>query len=44
LAPGSFTYHLDDLEERLNVLNQRILAAIKAQYGPDSSEYELVGA
>src|SRR5215471_11546004 len=37
------TNHLDDLEERLSDLNQRVLAAIKAQYGPDSSEYELVG-
>ena len=37
------TNHLDSLEERLKVGNQRVLAAIKAQYGPDSSEYELVG-
>ena len=24
-------------------MNQRILAAVKAQFGPDSSEFELVG-
>jgi len=37
------TNQLDDLEQGLNDLNQRVLAAIKAQYGPDSSEFELVG-
>lgn len=41
---------LDDKQNRLNAResgladwNQRILAAVKAQYGPDSSEFELVG-
>ncbi len=41
---------LDDKQNRLNTResgladwNQRILAAVKAQYGPDSSEFELVG-
>ncbi len=41
---------LDDKQNRLNTheqalsdWNQRILAAVKAQYGPDSSEFELVG-
>jgi len=37
------TNHLDSLEQRLSDLNQRVLAAIRAQYGPDSSELELVG-
>jgi len=34
-----FDAHEQDLAE----LNQRILAAVKAAYGPDSSEYERVG-
>ena len=37
------TNQLDDHEERLNELNVRILAAVKAQYGPDSSEFEHLG-
>ena len=37
------TNGLDDHEERLNELNVRILAAVKAQYGPDSSEFEQMG-
>ena len=37
------TNQLDDHEQRLHDLNQRIQAGIKAQYGPDSSEFELVG-
>ena len=37
------TNQLDDHEERLNELNVRILAAVKAQYGPDSSEFEQLG-
>jgi len=37
------TNQLDDHEQRLHDLNQRIQAAVKAQYGPDSSEFELVG-
>src|SRR5262249_36273158 len=38
------TNQLDDQEEQLNQLNQRILAAVRAQYGPDSSELEQLGA
>jgi hypothetical protein len=34
---------LDAREQALADLNQRILAAVKAQFGPDSNEYELVG-
>lgn len=41
---------LDDLqngleadENNLRELNKRILSAVEAQYGPDSSEYELAG-
>jgi hypothetical protein len=34
---------LDQHEQDLADLNQRILAAAKAQYGPDSNEYEQVG-
>jgi len=34
---------LDDRKQRLYDLNQRIQAAVKASYGPDSSEFELVG-
>ena len=34
---------LDARQDRLNDLNQRIQAAVKAQFGSDSSEYELVG-
>jgi hypothetical protein len=34
---------LDARENGLKDLNLRILAAVKAQFGPDSSEFELVG-
>jgi hypothetical protein len=34
---------LDARQDGLNDLNLRILAAVKAQFGPDSSEFELVG-
>jgi len=34
---------LDARQDSLNDLNQRIQAAVKAQFGSDSSEYELVG-
>ena len=34
---------LEAREQRLADLNQRMLAAIKGQFGPDSSEYEQVG-
>ena len=34
---------LDTREHGLADLNLRMLAAVKAQYGPDSTEYELVG-
>lgn len=34
---------LDAREDGLNDLNGRILAAVKAQFGSDSSEFELVG-
>ena len=34
---------LDDRKQRLHDFNQRIQAAVKALYGPDSSEFELVG-
>jgi len=34
---------LDTHEQDLAVFNQRILAAVKGTYGPDSSEYERVG-
>jgi len=34
---------LDDRRQRLHDFNQRIQAAVKALYGPDSSEFELVG-
>ena len=34
---------LDDRRKRLRDFNQRIQAAVKALYGPDSSEFELVG-
>jgi hypothetical protein len=34
---------LDARQSGLNDLNQRIQAAVKAQFGSDSSEYELVG-
>ena len=37
------TNQLDELEQTLSDFNQRVLAAVKAQYGPDSSEVELVG-
>lgn len=34
---------LDARESGLKDWNLRILAAVKAQFGPDSSEFELVG-
>ena len=34
---------LEDSERNLRDLNRRILSAVEAQYGPDSSEYEQVG-
>lgn len=34
---------LDARQDGLNDLNQRIQAAVKAQFGSDSSEFELVG-
>ena len=34
---------LDVLEQRLADFNQRITSAIRMQFGPDSSELELVG-
>ena len=34
---------LDAAESELSDLNGRVLSAAKAQYGPDSSEYEMVG-
>ena len=34
---------LDERRQRLHDFNQRIQAAVKALYGPDSSEFELVG-
>jgi hypothetical protein len=34
---------LDAAESELSDLNGRVLSATKAQYGPDSSEYEMVG-
>jgi hypothetical protein len=34
---------LDTREQGLADLNQRVLAAVKAQFDPDSNEYELVG-
>jgi len=34
---------LDSLETELNDWNRRILSGVEAQYGSDSSEYELVG-
>jgi hypothetical protein len=34
---------LDAREQRLGDLSQRILAAVRAQYGPDSTELELAG-
>ena len=33
----------DSHEQNLNEFNQRILSAVRATYGPDSSEYEQVG-
>jgi hypothetical protein len=33
----------DSHEQEIVDLNQRILSAVRAIYGPDSSEYELVG-
>src|SRR4030095_6278735 len=38
------TNALADHDERMNHLSQRILAAVKAHYGPDSSELEQLGA
>jgi len=37
------TNRLDVREQKLSDLNQRILAAVKGQYGPDSNEFEQVG-
>ena len=37
------TNRLDARESQLADLNQRVLAAVKGQYGPDSSEFEQVG-
>ena len=34
---------LDAREQRLADFSQRILAAVKAQFGPDSNEFELAG-
>jgi len=33
----------DAQEATLNDWNRRVLSAVEAQYGPDSSEYEMVG-
>ena len=33
----------DAQEATLNEWNRRVLSAVEAQYGPDSSEYEMVG-
>ena len=38
------TNQLDAHERRLNELNLRVLAAVRAQYGSDSSELEQLGA
>ena len=37
------TNRLDAREQALADFNQRILAAVKGQYGPDSNEFEQVG-
>jgi len=37
------TNRLDTRERQLADLSQRVLAAVKGQYGPDSSEFEQVG-
>ena len=37
------TNRLDAREQALADLSQRVLAAVKGQYGPDSSEFEQVG-
>ena len=34
---------IDADESELREMNRRALSAVEAQYGPDSSEYELVG-
>jgi hypothetical protein len=34
---------LDDREQRLSDFSQRIQAAVKALYGPDSSQFEVIG-
>ena len=34
---------LDDREQRLNDFTQRIQAAVKALFGPDSSQLEVIG-
>jgi hypothetical protein len=34
---------LETDEDNLREMNKRILSAVEAQYGPDSSEYELAG-
>ena len=38
------TNSLDASELRLSDFSQRVLAAVKAKFGPDSGEYELAGA
>ena len=37
------TNRLDAREQDLADLSQRVLAAVKGQYGPDSNEFEQVG-
>ena len=34
---------VDDREQRLSDFSQRLQAAVKALYGPDSSEFEVIG-
>ena len=34
---------INDVEKFLREMNQRMLSAVKAQYGPDSYEYETAG-
>jgi len=34
---------IDAEENELQDLNRRVLSAVEAQFGPDSSEYEMVG-
>lgn len=42
-ATDDTSNRLDDRKRRLHDLSLRIQAAVKATYGPDSSEFELVG-